>query len=131
MALDGRVTTTMHAIDTDNAQRRLTVTAPLILHGVAKVKGAPMSNCHFALAAIALLASTAPAMAQNWAAYGQPGTCGYYTNSSGHLVPRPCGDWHYQAPPPGSTARCADGTYSYSEHPAAPGTCSHHGGRIP
>ena len=29
-------------------------------------------------------------------------------------------------PPPGATARCNDGTYSYSQHHS--GTCSHHGG---
>lgn len=28
--------------------------------------------------------------------------------------------------PPGATARCADGSYSYSQHHS--GTCSHHGG---
>jgi hypothetical protein len=70
-------------------------------------------------------------MAQNWAAYGQqPGACGYYTNSAGHMVPRPCGDWHSQATPPGATAWCTDGTYSYCEHPRASGTCSHHGGVV-
>ncbi len=30
------------------------------------------------------------------------------------------------SPPPGATARCGDGTYSYSQHRS--GTCSHHGG---
>ena len=30
------------------------------------------------------------------------------------------------ASPPGATARCGDGTYSYSQHRS--GTCSHHGG---
>ncbi len=30
------------------------------------------------------------------------------------------------APPPGATARCRDGSYSYSQHHS--GTCSHHGG---
>src|ERR1700704_1650672 len=30
------------------------------------------------------------------------------------------------APPPGATALCRDGTYSYSQHHS--GTCSHHGG---
>lgn len=30
------------------------------------------------------------------------------------------------APPPGATAKCRDGTYSYSRHHS--GTCSHHGG---
>jgi Protein of unknown function (DUF3761) len=59
-----------------------------------------------------------------------PGACGFYINSSGHAVPRPCGDWHSQPTPPRATARCADGTYSYSEHPSASGTCSHHGGAI-
>ena len=60
----------------------------------------------------------------------QPGDCGYYANSSGHEVPRPCGDWRSNPglPPHGATALCRDGTYSYSEHPFAGGTCSHHGG---
>src|SRR5690348_3223019 len=30
------------------------------------------------------------------------------------------------SPPPGATARCRDGTYSFSRHRS--GTCSHHGG---
>ena len=30
------------------------------------------------------------------------------------------------APPPGATAQCTDGTYSFSQHHS--GTCSHHGG---
>jgi len=30
------------------------------------------------------------------------------------------------SPPPGATARCKDGTYSFSKHRS--GTCSHHGG---
>jgi hypothetical protein len=30
--------------------------------------------------------------------------------------------------PPRATAICRDGTYSFSEHPYASGTCSHHGG---
>ena len=30
------------------------------------------------------------------------------------------------APPPGATAKCRDGTYSFSQHHS--GTCSHHGG---
>jgi hypothetical protein len=58
-----------------------------------------------------------------------PGACGYYTNSSGHQVPRPCGNWHMNSggAANGASALCGDGTYSYSEHPYAPGTCSHHG----
>lgn len=54
--------------------------------------------------------------------------CGYYTNSYGHTVSRPCGNWRdHSAPAPKSaTAECRDGTYSFSEHHR--GTCSHHGG---
>jgi hypothetical protein len=47
-------------------------------------------------------------------------TRGYYKNVSGNCVHRP------SSSPAGATARCADGTYSYSQH--ASGTCSHHGG---
>ena len=51
--------------------------------------------------------------------------CGgdFYVNSSGHCVRRPV-----EAPsaPAGASARCRDGTYSFSEHRR--GTCSHHGG---
>jgi hypothetical protein len=56
------------------------------------------------------------------------GACGYYANASGHVVPRPCGDWHGQGTPSSATARCRDGTYSFSEHPQARGTCNYHGG---
>lgn len=50
------------------------------------------------------------------------GTChrGYYLNVSGTCVHSP------SSSPVGATARCRDGTYSYSFH--ASGTCSHHGG---
>ena len=47
----------------------------------------------------------------------------YYTNVSGHRVRRPV---HARAAPSGASARCRDGTYSFSEHHR--GTCSHHGG---
>ncbi|WP_406637930.1 DUF3761 domain-containing protein [Amycolatopsis sp. WGS_07] len=51
-----------------------------------------------------------------------PAECGsdYYRNSSGNCVHRP------DSNPSGATARCNDGTYSYSQHRS--GTCSHHGG---
>jgi hypothetical protein len=45
---------------------------------------------------------------------------GYYEDASGVCVRRPSKD------PRGATAKCRDGTYSYSRH--ASGTCSHHGG---
>ena len=48
---------------------------------------------------------------------------GYYTNVDGHSVHRPT---HCGARPAGATARCGDGTWSFSQHHS--GTCSHHGG---
>jgi hypothetical protein len=53
-------------------------------------------------------------------------TClnGTYVNSEGHTVCRP--EESSSGPPPGATARCRDGTYSFSEHRS--GTCSSHGG---
>jgi Protein of unknown function (DUF3761) len=56
------------------------------------------------------------------------GACGYYANSNGHQVPRPCGDDRSERSPQGATAICRDHSYSFSEHPHAGGTCSHHGG---
>ena len=46
-----------------------------------------------------------------------------YTNSQGHQVHRPM---HANRVPTGATAKCRDGTYSFSENHR--GTCSHHGG---
>ncbi len=52
-----------------------------------------------------------------------PKTNGYYTNTAGTKVLRP-----YVAPsiPVGASARCGDGTFSFSR--TRRGTCSHHGG---
>lgn len=51
-----------------------------------------------------------------------PASCGsdYYRNVDGNCVHVPDGD------PAGATAKCRDGTYSYSQNRR--GTCSHHGG---
>lgn len=49
--------------------------------------------------------------------------CGTYVNSAGQTVPSPC---EYDSAPPGATAICGDGTYSFSQ--SRRGTCSHHGG---
>ena len=86
-------------------------------------------------AVMALCTGTAVFVADpglSWTASDNPaGKCGYYTNSAGHSVPRPCGNWQGdQARPPGATAQCRDGTWSWSQHPDAPGTCSHHGGKL-
>ncbi len=52
-----------------------------------------------------------------------PAPNGTYKNVDNKLVPSP-----YYAPtaPVGATAKCRDGTYSFSQHRS--GTCSHHGG---
>ena len=47
----------------------------------------------------------------------------YYTNSSGNRVHTPV---HARSAPAGATAKCGDGTYSFSASHS--GTCSHHGG---
>jgi hypothetical protein len=72
-------------------------------------------------AAVAALAAAAALAA---GATGAPSTAacksGYYKSVSGVCVASPSSN------PAGATARCRDGTYSYSLH--ASGTCSHHGG---
>ncbi len=47
----------------------------------------------------------------------------YYTNSDGNQVHSPA---YSNTAPAGASARCGDGTYSFSQHHS--GTCSHHGG---
>jgi hypothetical protein len=47
----------------------------------------------------------------------------YYTNVDGKRVHRPV---HATHTPASATAKCGDGTYSFSQHTR--GTCSHHGG---
>lgn len=54
---------------------------------------------------------------------GSECTNGTYENSSGNTV---CKPEESPTTPAGATARCADGTYSFSEHRS--GTCSYHGG---
>jgi hypothetical protein len=56
-------------------------------------------------------------------AIGPDCKAGYYLNVSHHCVRRPT---HAAKAPAGATAKCRDGSYSFSEH--ASGTCSHHGG---
>lgn len=47
----------------------------------------------------------------------------YYTNSAGNDVHSPA---YSNTVPAGATAKCGDGTYSFSQ--SRSGTCSHHGG---
>lgn len=76
-----------------------------------------------ALAAVAGGVVAAPATAQvahKAAPSAMSCARGYYKNVSGRCVHRPSNN------PVGATAKCRDGTYSYSQH--ASGTCSWHGG---
>jgi hypothetical protein len=47
-----------------------------------------------------------------------------YINSDGQRIPSP--RQSPSGPPPGASAQCSDGSYSFSTHRR--GTCSHHGG---
>jgi hypothetical protein len=77
----------------------------------------PVVLATFAAALVA--AGSAPA-AQHVALHAPACKSSEYKNVDGKCVHRPASD------PSGATAKCRDGTYSYSLH--ASGTCSHHGG---
>jgi hypothetical protein len=49
----------------------------------------------------------------------------HYKTKDGHAVHSPAKSTHDQVPT-GASAKCRDGTYSFSQHRR--GTCSHHGG---
>ncbi|WP_330257636.1 DUF3761 domain-containing protein [Nocardia sp. NBC_00565] len=80
----------------------------------------PTTTAYTPPAAASPPAAVAPPVAESRTA-----GCGAdsYVNSDGQCVHRP---QSAPAAPPGATARCGDGTYSYSQHRS--GTCSHHGG---
>jgi len=67
----------------------------------------------------------APLGANGQSRHRVPATCsaGTYTNSRGNEVCRPM---RANRAPSGATAKCRDGTYSFSQ--SRRGTCSHHGG---
>jgi len=67
----------------------------------------------------------AAAQASNSAAAATDCTNGSYINSAGNTV---CNPETSSSTPSGATARCSDGTYSFSK--SHRGTCSHHGGVI-
>jgi Protein of unknown function (DUF3761) len=52
----------------------------------------------------------------------------HYKNSNGNDVHSPARR-RDGGLPQGYSVQCQDGTGSFSQHPNAPGTCSHHGGR--
>jgi hypothetical protein len=77
------------------------------------------------IVALAFLALSAPLLIHAPAAAEARGVCGAdsYVNSRAHCVHRP---ERANRAPAGATARCRDGTYSFSE--SRRGTCSWHGG---
>jgi hypothetical protein len=79
-----------------------------------------------ALTAAVAFGASAPAHGGTHAAAFPSCHRGYYKNVSGHCVHRPVKVKKNAAAPAGATAKCRDGSYSFSEH--ASGTCSHHGG---
>src|SRR5204862_8035932 len=87
----------------------------------------PLMRRPFATAAAVIITVTLAGGAfAVWPAKSPPSqNCGSYINRDGHEVLRPCGSWG-DPRPARATARCADGTWSFSEH--SRGTCSHHGG---
>lgn len=60
---------------------------------------------------------------QNVQSPPQQTTPNYYINSAGNKIQSPT---KYDSVPAGASARCRDGTYSFSQNRR--GTCSHHGG---
>jgi hypothetical protein len=91
----------------------------------AAAKPKTRATSHRATVTHRAIATHRPTVTHRATATHKPGSCGrdYYRNSSGACVHRPA-----PAPsaPAGATARCSDGTYSFSQH--RQGTCSHHGG---
>jgi len=79
----------------------------------------------FGLLALTAPWSSSPIVPGSAAIARGPQTCGgdYYVNVNGNCVHRPV---RAERAPPGATARCRDGTYSFSQNHR--GTCSHHGG---
>lgn len=77
------------------------------------------------LSALLALASTAHAYQPSSPDESQLQEHGHYVNHDGHIVHSPAHSRN-GAVPIGATARCGDGTYSFSQHHS--GTCSRHHG---
>jgi len=83
-----------------------------------------MRKLILAIASFALSAPAASFVFPAAMAEAQSGCgAGHYRNSRGNCISRPV---RANRPPAGASARCRDGTYSFSQ--SRRGTCSHHGG---
>lgn len=82
-----------------------------------------------AMAALAFVAAPAQARVPHHHKHHVTGTTNVvtdgdtYTNVDGRQIHRPV---HSASKPAGASAKCGDGSYSFSAHRR--GTCSHHGG---
>ena len=81
---------------------------------------------------LVLVPAYVPASADN-TQFSKPATQGTIAPRDGHGYINSDGNWVHspmRTPdnkvPPGASAQCRDGTYSFSQHHS--GTCSHHGG---
>lgn len=92
--------------------------------GRAATRALAVCRCGSFLALLAL-ASTVHAYQSSPPDESQLQEHGHYVNHDGHVVHSPA---HSQngSVPVGATARCGDGTYSFSQHHS--GTCSRHHG---
>jgi hypothetical protein len=79
--------------------------------------------CAFAVLALSTPIASPVVPAQTAEARGTCPSSDYYVNSRGNCVHRPVAS---NTVPRGASARCWDGTYSFSQ--SRRGTCSHHGG---
>jgi Protein of unknown function (DUF3761) len=79
----------------------------------------------FLRATLAAAAIITAAIGSASPAYSSPGGGDCYIAASGDCVPYPR---HGGPQSQGATAQCADGSWSFNEHPYASGTCHGHGG---
>lgn len=98
-----------------NSQQGTVQAAPSQEQEVAKPSASPFQSAP----APAVVKKPTPPPAQQTA----PPPPTYYTNVDGNKVQSPT---KYDSAPAGASARCGDGTYSFSQNRR--GTCSHHGG---
>lgn len=87
------------------------------------VRPAPAATQQAPAPAPKLSPSAAPAPKKPTTANNSSCPAGSYRNSNGVCVQSPV---QAPAPPAGATAKCKDGSYSFSQHRS--GTCSGHGG---
>lgn len=115
----GPASTPQPAHPTSSPSATVTSPAPQPTSATPEASGSPTAPASSAAAKAPVVVPTPYRSATHRDACGGD----YYVNSDGNCVHRP---ESANSAPDGATARCADGTYSFSQH--RQGTCSHHGG---